>query len=212
MSEWHGTQYWRNLPVDDRLGVAGIPPLLEGSRVSNYDWDREEDVRPKVERWVSSFKSNRTNGVGLFIYGKSGCGKSHLASALLRGSISGHGQCGRFITASEYLRALDNERYNDGVLSDEYDEEHLISYLRTVYDVVVVDDLSSMRSTEYARREISDLLASRVSRRLVTIFTSLLPAPSTKDFVSPQFYSLVRSTCLSVPLTSGDYRGRPDGG
>tara|TARA_Y100001949_G_scaffold170819_1_gene172455 strand:- start:424 stop:1047 length:624 start_codon:yes stop_codon:yes gene_type:complete len=201
MTEWHGVKYWRNRHIDERERLAGIPPSLIHARLSNYDGDHEA-----VAKWLREFDEHREAGVGLLFAGKHGSGKSHLAAAALRGAIRSYRQIGRYITANDYVRALDDERNNDGVLPDSYDEGNLIPYLRSMYDVVVLDDVDSIRQTAFAKREISDLLSSRCAKKLVTLITCHDGIDQLKFTVTAQFHGLVRASCVPVVLTSGDHR------
>jgi DNA replication protein DnaC len=201
VTEWHGVKYWRNQSRDERTRLAEIPPSLAHARLSNYDGDHEA-----VTKWLSEFHDHREAGVGLLFAGKHGSGKSHLAVAALRGAIRSYRQTGRYITANDYVRALDDERQNEGVLPDSYEEGNLIPYLRSMYDVVVLDDVDAIRQTSYAKREISDLLSSRCAKKLVTIISCHDGIDKLKFNVTAQFHGLVRSACVPVVLTSGDHR------
>jgi|TARA_B100001964_G_scaffold236968_1_gene299626 DNA replication protein DnaC len=201
VTEWHGAKYWRNQSRDERTRLAEIPPSLTHARLSNYDGDHES-----VTKWLREFHEHRKAGVGLLFAGKHGSGKSHLAVAALRGAIRTYRQTGRYITANDYVRALDDERQNDGVLPDSYEEGNLIPYLRSMYDIVVLDDVDAIRQTSYAKREISDLLSSRCSKKLVTIISCHDGIDKLKFNVTAQFHGLVRASCVPVVLTSGDHR------
>jgi len=201
MTEWHGPKYWRNQSKDERTRLAGIPPSLEHARLSNYEGDYGS-----VANWLREFQEHREAGIGLLFAGLHGSGKSHLAVAALRAAIRSYRQTGRYITANDYLRALDDERQNDGVLPDSYEEGNLVPYLRSVYDVVVLDDVDAIRQTSYAKREISDLLSSRCAKKLVTIVSCHDGIDKLKFNVTAQFHALVRSTCVPVVLTAEDHR------
>jgi len=184
VTEWHGAKYWRNQSRDERTRLAEIPPSLTHARLSNYDGDHES-----VTKWLREFHEHRKAGVGLLFAGKHGSGKSHLAVAALRGAIRTYRQTGRYITAN-----------------DSYEEGNLIPYLRSMYDIVVLDDVDAIRQTSYAKREISDLLSSRCSKKLVTIISCHDGIDKLKFNVTAQFHGLVRASCVPVVLTSGDHR------
>tara|TARA_Y100001951_G_C11265641_1_gene255323 strand:- start:175 stop:798 length:624 start_codon:yes stop_codon:yes gene_type:complete len=201
MTEWHGPKYWRNQPKDERTRLAEIPPGLEHARLNNY-----EGASGSVANWLREFQEHREAGIGLLFAGKHGSGKSHLAVAALRAAIRSYRQSGRYITANDYLRALDDERHNDGVLPDLYEEGNLVPYLRSVYDVVVLDDADAIRQTSYAKREISDLLTSRCDRKLITIVACHDSIDKLRFNVTAKFHALVRATCIPVVLTAEDHR------
>jgi len=206
MTEWHGSKYWRNQSKDERTRLAEIPPSLEHARVHNYDGAHE-----MVVDWLHNFPKHREAGTGLLFAGKHGSGKSHLAASALRAVIRTYRQSGRYITANDYVRALDDERDNDGVLPDSYLEGNLLPYLRSVYDVVVLDDVDAIRQTSYAKREVSDLLTSRYDKKLITIVSCHDGIDQLKFNVTAKFHSLVRAACIPIVLKSGDHRSIPSG-
>ena len=206
MTEWHGPRYWRNQSKDERTRRAEIPASLEHCLVHNYI--PEPDA---VISWLQDFQRHKASGTGLLFSGKHGSGKSHLAVSALRAAIRTYRQTGRYITANDYVRALDDERQNDGVLPDSYEEGNLIPYLRSVYDVVVLDDVDAIRQTGFAKREISDLLTSRCSRKLITIVVCHDTIENLKFNVNLKFHSEVRAACIPVTLNTEDYRSAPSG-
>ena len=153
------------------------------------------------------------------VLGPTNTGKTHLAVAALRAAIRSYRQCGRYITTSNFIRALDDSRNNAGVLPDNYPDGNLLHNLRAAYDVVVLDDVDSVRDTEFARRELTDLLESRVQNKLVTIVTLTNKRDPNQPTESPlimavnaKFDSLVRGTSLAVSIVdSADQRSRPVG-
>ena len=211
MGEWHGSKYWRNQSKDDRTRLAEIPPSLEHARIHNYEVGENAAAHEEVLNWVQNYPEHQGEGVGLLFSGRHGSGKSHLSAAALRAVVRTYRQSGRFITANDYVRALDDERDNDGVLPDSYLEGNLIPYLRSVYDVVVLDDVDAIRQTSFAKRELSDLLTSRCSKKLITIVSCHDSIDNLRFNVNTKFHALARSTCITVPVLSGDYRRSPRG-
>ena len=214
------TRWLRNQHIDERTESACIPPSFVGARLSNYDVERgDKYTRDVVFNWLESYEDHRENGIGLQLVGTHGSGKTHLAVAALRAAIRSYRQCGRYTTANNYIRALDDARHNDGVLPDNYPDGNLIHYLHSAYDVVVLDDVDSVRNTEFARRELTDLLESRVQNNLVTIITLTNKRDPNKPDESPltmavnaKFDSLVRGSSIAASIVeSVDQRSRPVG-
>ncbi|MBF83408.1 MAG: hypothetical protein CL489_02920 [Acidobacteria bacterium] len=203
---WHGTQWWRNLDKDTRTASAWIPYPLANARMSNYDLDVGDDfAHGVVTKWLHDYQEHRATGTGLMLVGSHGVGKSHLAVSALRAAIRTYKQCGRYITANGYIRALDDARHNDGILPDSYPLGNLLSYLREVYDVVVIEDVDSVRDTPYAHRELADLLEGRLHNNLVTILTAV-HKEALADTVNPKFQSVARGASIVVNVKAADYR------
>jgi DNA replication protein DnaC len=211
MAEWHGAQYWRNQSKDERTLLAEIPTRLSHARIHNYEGDGDQEAKAKVISWIENYQTRKEDGIGLLFAGKHGSGKSHLAVAAMRAVIRTYRQSGKYITANDYVRALDDQRENNGVLPDSYSEGNLLDYIRTVYDVLVLDDVDAIRQTDFAKREISDLLTSRHNRKLITICTCHDNIANIKFNVTPKFYSLARASSVPIILRSGEYRGVPSG-
>jgi|APSaa5957512493_1039668.scaffolds.fasta_scaffold02998_5 DNA replication protein DnaC len=206
--EWHGRAYWKNRPVEERLSLAQIPPLFEESRLSNYDLSvGSSNAHGAVTEWLTSFKDNREHGTSLLLCGEVGSGRTHLAVSALRGAITSYKQSGCYITAAGYLRAMDDFRNNGGVLSDEYPDGNMLSYLRKVYDVVVIDDADMARTTEYASRELFDLLDTRVNNKLLTIVVSTLASAHKGNIVSAPFGALLDSHFVTASLSDHPQAG-----
>ena len=214
------TRWLRNQSIDERTESACIPMSFTVARLENYDVERgDQYTRDIVFNWLRNYEDHREKGTGLQLVGTHGSGKTHLAVAALRAAIRTYRQCGRYITANNYIRALDDSRNNDGVLPDNYPDGNLLHYLRSAYDVVVLDDVDSVRDTEFARRELTDLLESRVQNKLVTIVTLTNKRDPTKPDESPlimavnaKFDSLVRGTSIAASIVNSvDQRSRPVG-
>ena len=214
------TRWLKGQTIDERTESACIPLSLTGARLENYDVERgDKYAHDTVFKWLRNYEDHREKGIGLQLVGTHGSGKTHLAIAALRAAIRSYRQCGRYITTNNYIRALDESRNNDGVLPDNYPDGNLLHYLRSAYDVVVLDDVDSVRDTEFARRELTDLLESRVQNKLVTIVTLTNKRDPNQPTESPlimavnaKFASLVRGTSLAVSIVdSADQRSRPVG-
>ena len=214
------TRWLRNQSIDERTESACIPLSFTGARLENYDLERgDKYTHDIVFKWLLNYEEHREKGTGLQLVGTHGSGKTHLAVSALRAVIRSYRQCGRYITTNNYIRALDDSRNNDGVLPDNYPDGNLLHYLRSAYDMVVLDDVDSVRDTEFARRELTDLLESRVQNKLVTIVTLTNKRDPTKPEESPlimavnaKFDSLVRGTSLAASIVdSADQRSRPVG-
>ena len=210
MDEWHGTKYWQRRSKEERTRRAAIPTTLEHARMSNYDTSvGGAEAHATVHDWLEEYPSHRASPQGLLLVGRSGSGKSHLAVAALRAAIRTYRQCGYYITAFDYLRVLDDYREFGGVLPDSYAEGNLVTYLKHVYDVVVLDGLDQTRNTDFARQAITELAVSRYDRGLVTIYTT-----STSELsyaINKRFEDLVNGTNIGINVRAGNYWERPRG-
>jgi DNA replication protein DnaC len=102
----------------------------------------------------------------LLLHGPVGCGKTYLASALLKMLIMRTGASGRFIEFQQLLFLLRN-CYAEG-----RSEEEILSPLRQA-DILVIDELGKARTeSEWQMERLDDLVNSRYNAGKVTVFTT----------------------------------------
>jgi DNA replication protein DnaC len=110
----------------------------------------------------------------LFI-GPPGTGKTHLATAALRGLIS-RGFEGVFY---DFRNLLDRIRSGYDQASGTMDKEAYRTALET--DVVVLDDLGAHRVTDWVEDTITSIITHRCNHRKATIITTNLRDPEAGD-------------------------------
>jgi DNA replication protein DnaC len=102
----------------------------------------------------------------LLLHGPVGCGKTYLASALLKMLIMRTGASGKFIEFQQLLFLLRN-CYAEG-----RSEEEILSPLRQA-DILVIDELGKARTeNEWQMERLDDLVNSRYNAGKVTVFTT----------------------------------------
>ena len=84
-----------------------------------------------------------------------------------------------------------------------------MTYLKHVYDVVVLDGLDQTRNTDFARQAITELAVSRYDRGLVTIYTTSTSVLSSA--INKRFEVLVNGTNIGINVRAGNYWERPRG-
>ena len=101
-------------------------------------------------------------GMGSYLCGKPGRGKTYAASCCVRLAVEDGHRC-RLTTAKALLDAVKAE-WDGG--------ERDVLKKAERYELLVLDDLGMERATEWAMETISGLIDSRVADGLPTIFTS----------------------------------------
>ena len=207
MTEWKGARYWKNRPVEERLKNARIPKRFELMTLDNYDKSiGDHDVHYAVMTWLKHIDENVTNGTGLYLFGGTGVGKTHLAVGLLKQAIVAGTISGYFIPATTYIEMMYDELNNDGSLPEEYANPYISKYVRSVYDVVVLDGLGDENETEFTTRSISNLLYQRINANLPTVITSLYNPKKLTMRYGERFVSILQSACRLVPVSGTDQR------
>lgn len=99
-------------------------------------------------------------GDNLFLYGRRGVGKTHLALWCAGRLVKAHGLAARFRTFPQLLEEFDLARQTGEAAPD---SQH--------HDVLVIDDLDKGRTTTYASERVYELLTRLSSSHKTTIIT-----------------------------------------
>jgi DNA replication protein DnaC len=163
--------------VQDRserlLAAAHIPPRYEHCELSNFQYDSDDkrlksiiEARTFAGRFVEEYPVDKT---GLLFVGTVGVGKTHLAVGILKDLIEKGIHC-RFCDYRELLKSIQNS-YSPSVQATE------MEILRPVFDaeVLVLDELGAVRSTEWVFDTVNYLLNSRYNDNKTTIITTNFP-------------------------------------
>ncbi len=212
------------------LAGAKIPARYEHCELSTFRYDPEnpEDAklgqaRLAAGRFVEEYPVEKT---GLLFVGSVGVGKTHLAVGILKALIRDKGVPCRFCDYRELLKSIQNS-YNASVPATEMD------ILRPVFEaeVLVIDELGAVRSTEWVFDTVNYILNSRYNNNKTTIITTNFPdkperpalgdtsstgseaarrsaqAETLGDRITERMRSRLHEMCKIVDMTEGrDYR------
>lgn len=156
------------------LAAAHIPARYQHCELSNFHCDPEDneqksihDARFLAGRFVEEYPTDKT---GLLFVGSVGVGKTHLSVGILKDLIREKGIHCLFCDYRELLKSIQNS-YNPQVQATE------MEILRPVFDaeVLVLDELGAVRSTEWVFDTVNYVLNSRYSDNKTTIITTNFP-------------------------------------
>jgi DNA replication protein DnaC len=156
-------------------------------------------------RFVEEYPVNRT---GLLLVGKAGRGKTHLAVGIAKALIREKGVECVFYDYAELLKQI-QDSYNPSVQATELD------LLRPLFkaEVLVLDDLGSVRPTEWRWDTVRLILNTRYNDSLTTIITTNFsdePAAAVRGPDKPtpsQSFAAARAAAREETL--GDRIGEP---
>ena len=167
---------------DRLLQAAKIPPRYEHCELNSFrcDPDDPEDTKlGKALHWANRFvEEYPVEKTGLLFVGSVGVGKTHLAVGIIKALIRDKGVRCLFCDYRELLKSIQNS-YNPSVQATE------MEILQPVFDaeVLVLDELGAVRSTEWVFDTVNYILNSRYNDNKTTIITTNFPDKPEQDNV-----------------------------
>ena len=153
------------------LAAAHIPSRYENCELSNFDFEGPRlqlaPARMAACRFVEEYPLDRT---GLLFVGSAGLGKTHLAVGIAKALIREKGIGCVFYDYADLLKQI-QDSYNPSVDLTE------LGLLRPLFDaeVLVLDDLGSVRPTEWRWDTVRLILNTRYNDSRTTIITTNFP-------------------------------------
>jgi DNA replication protein DnaC len=187
---------------------SGLPNRNYNMKFDTFNIDDDNrEAFDLAQKYAAGYDEYRKRGVGLYIYGNYGSGKTHLASAitidLLRRGVPVIFESEREILSSVKLAYGSNE--------SEYDAMKI--YLAA--DLLVIDDFGKSRATAWSLDVLYWIISSRHEDMLPTIITTNHSEKSlTKQFsvndhcghIIGAMASRLRECCEFVKLEAKDRR------
>ena len=171
--------------------------------LSFADKGNAETLR-QVRLYAEHFEEVRKKGVGLFLYGETGTGKTHLACALLRALMPE--VRGIYAMTWQIIRAVKAAGFQDDPLAPLIDAP-----------VLVIDEIGVQYGSKFEETALYPLIDSRVAERRPTIFISNVQ-PDTKDaerrgetlrgMLGERLWDRVQYRSIFLPLHGASVRKR----
>ena len=155
--------------ADAMVAAARIPKRYEHCELSNFDFEGPHShlmhARMAACRFVEEYPISKT-GL-LFVSSTPGLGKTHLAVGIAKALIREKGVECIFYDYAELLKEI-QDSYNPSVQTTE------LGLLRPVFEkeVVVLDDLGSVRPTEWRWDTVRLIINTRYNEGRTTIITT----------------------------------------
>lgn len=172
------------------------------SELSRCTFDVDDHSNEKVSRiahnYVDHFKEMKKKGKGLLFYGSVGTGKTFISACIANELINQGHPC----LVTNFARITNT-------ISGMYEgkQEYLDRLDR--FHLMVIDDLSSERDTEYVSEIVQNVIDSRYRSGLPLIITTNLTSEELKhpaEIRKQRIYSRIFEMCVPVEVAGKDRR------
>jgi DNA replication protein DnaC len=178
-----------------RLEAARIPPRFSAKGLENFETGRNKmrkDLVHAATMYISGFTLKGTNfPKGLLMSGPVGCGKSHLAVAMLK-EIIAKGYSGLYYNSPDLLRDIRATFDNKNELT----EDDLLEEV-TSTDLLVFDDIGAERSSEFVLDRFYLIINERYEGCKPVIVTTNLNEIEMEDRLGKRIVSRLYEMCES---------------
>ena len=197
--------------ADQLIAAIGIPELYADCTLDNYQVPPGDKKALAVARnYVKKFGELRQKGMGLYISGANGLGKTHLAYGIARGIAE---QEHTVICKTAVDIMMDFRSVMDGELND---TEYEIMRTYAGCDLLIIDDLGKQQITDWSLAQLFGIIDARYRRRRPVIVTTnyadtrliaRLALRSDSETAS-SIVSRLHGMAYDVPMAGRDYRSR----
>jgi DNA replication protein DnaC len=164
------------------------------------DFVNDIDAKKTVLKYLKNHKAYKKDGVGLFIWGANGVGKSLLLNTSFIELINLRYKV-RIVDFSELITSFANG-WNDK------DDREVLRELKNC-DFLGIEEIGkefNSRESELAKTVLDNVLRYRVQNCKPTWFTTNLKPSEIKIRYKEDTYSLLKEACIPVQVLGSDYR------
>lgn len=179
---------------------ANVPTKYRAFTFEQITHPQTADIRAKIKDYLDSLNEQLENGMGLFLSGSTGLGKTAIASIVLMESLK-LGRTGHFFTLDQCLN-LYMGGWKDEEMKKQYQENVLGA------DVLVIDEVGNEPRTNInlVGACLNDILRRRSNNLQTTIITSNLFFKKIKDVYGEETYSILSECVIPFELNGVDFR------
>jgi DNA replication protein DnaC len=189
--------------IRQRLASARIPARFAGKTLENYA--AKDKIRKMLvhsaQAYISQFNFNKDYPKGLLMSGGVGCGKSHLAVAILKGVIA-KGYSGLYYNSPDLMRDIRATFDKDS----EVREDDLLEEVTTT-DLLVFDDVGAENVTGFVLDRFYLIINERYEGCKPVIITTNLDEPTLENRLGKRIVSRLYEMCERFgPFPDEDWR------
>jgi len=199
MKPWLFAEQGRPLMRADLIGMR-LPERCWETTVKRFGGG--PSVIERLKSYAFNLRKMRQDGIGLFLNGPNGVGKSCIVAHYGK-AFRSHGQSVLYARAVELVTSS-IETYPMG---DAWGGLDLWQLAKQV-DVLILDDLGKEHRSQssYAETMIEDLLRARYERKGVTLITTNMSGPALVETYKASTLSIIKAMTISLTITGEDQR------
>lgn len=175
--------------------------IMRKSKKNKGTFDQDDMDNEKVSRicqkYAETFSDRLKEGQGLLLYGNVGSGKSFLASCIAD-TVTEEGFSCEFTSFARIVNEIESAK----------DKQKYIDDLNR-FDLLIIDDLSSERDTEYMGEIVQNVIDTRYDSRKPVVITTNLTADELKNptgIRKQRIYSRLLEMTIPVAVEHKDRR------
>ncbi len=167
---------------------AGITPRFAGATFDSYRAEAEPQRKAlaKCRVYADQFPANFRFGRSLLLTGNVGCGKTHLASAIVRTVVADH--CRALIIPAGDIVSIARASM---VPSSGYTDRDVVVHLGGL-DLLVIDEVGCQKGSEYELGLLHSIIDRRYQSVLPTVLISNLNAEGLKSYIGDRALDRLR--------------------
>ena len=179
-----------------------LPKRFQDKTFTNFNTDNNAEEFASCRKYSKDFMERLKDGKGLFITGKVGSGKTHLAAAIID-------YIARILKNKKRMRLIFTTAVNliaeIKYSFDSNDTEETVKKYEEC-DLLVIDDLGPERMTDWTNELFYKIIDSRYSNMRPMIITTNLTNKEIKGKLSERVVSRIYECCKGIQMKGNDYR------